>query len=117
MMAHCYTFHELPCLLASYFVVISVRRIDEFGEMAPECAQAYFVYGNALISKEEETPTDTLLGNVEGEENAPPPADYEVSDEEECNGNEDSGGYDDEDAADADDLQVAFEVLEVRSRL
>ena len=37
----------------------------EYGEMSLESADVYFEYGNALLQKEEENPSDGLLGNVD----------------------------------------------------
>jgi site-specific recombinase XerD len=43
-------------------------RVEEFGELAVECAQAYFEYGNALLVQQEENPSDTLIGNADTNE-------------------------------------------------
>jgi hypothetical protein len=42
-------------------------KISEHGEMDIQTAEAYFEYGNALLMKEEETPTDDLLGAAAAE--------------------------------------------------
>ena len=42
--------------------------MESHGELSIESAIAYFEYGNALLEKEEEKPTDNLLNNVEEEE-------------------------------------------------
>jgi hypothetical protein len=51
----------------SYFCFLFVAlccRVREHGEMALESARAYFEYGNVLLLKEEDAPTDNLLGDA-----------------------------------------------------
>ncbi len=82
-------------------------------------ARAYFEYGNALLIKEEENPSHGLLGNVDGSDNQGGDAPNANSNEE---GGEENDDDADEDGGDAegeeqeeieDDLQIAWEVLDV----
>ena len=100
-------------------------RCKETGDdMSLACAAAWFEYGNALLTKEEDNPSDGLLGNQQPTETeqavdstditnilsgqAPVsivPADIEVDEENEENEN-------DEDE-EVNDLQIAWESFEV----
>ena len=69
-------------------------------------ARASFEYGNALLTKEEENPTDDLLNNVEGEQNEDEDEEGEDEDDEQDQQNnkeEDIEG----------DIQIAWETLDV----
>lgn len=92
--------------------------IESYGDLTPQCAKAYFEYGNALLTKEEETSAQGVLGNVDGEKSADDGAqpvddedDQEDGDEEGSEGHEEG----EEDGGDEPegDLQIAWEVLDV----
>lgn len=116
--------------------------MEIYGEMSVESARAYYEYGNALLMQEEENPSKDLLGGVEeegqededdgeekvrserkgGEQSNPgDSAAGQVQEEEE--GEKEQGaeeGEEEEGAAQeeqADDLQVAWEVLDVSCSL
>lgn len=86
--------------------------------MSVEAAAAWYEYGNALLLKEEEAPTDDLLGNVQSDP-ANPPEDDEVGDEDEPEeGGEDEGeegGGQGEEEVEGD-LQIAWEALDVSAQ-
>lgn len=88
--------------------------------MSLETAQAWYEYGNVLLLKEEENPTNDLLGNVQQDPNRPNevPEDEDVGEEDEPDngaeeeGGEDGGDFEDEDEPEGD-LQIAWEALDV----
>lgn len=92
------------------FSCIFIIRVEEFGELAVESAQAYYEYGNALLVQQEENPSDTLIGNADdkndsaNEASTTPDTVVGSDDENEEDGNE----------KDDDDLQIAWENLDVR---
>lgn len=107
-------------------ILITLRKClfsnENYGEMSLETAQAWYEYGNVLLLKEEENPSNDVLGNVQhdpshpnvvpedddvGEEDAPDDA-AEAEDEE---GGEE-GEFADEDEPEGD-LQIAWEALDV----
>ena len=53
---------QFPVSNDSPFVFTLLGRIEIYGEMDVECARAYYEYGNALLMKEEDNPSDDLLG-------------------------------------------------------
>lgn len=91
--------------------------------MGIETARAYFLYGNALLLKEEENPSDNLLSNVQEEEQAQPSSSNppnEVNEEESAQNVAEDDEEDEDEAACAaaeeaspDDLELAWEVLDV----
>lgn len=96
--------------------------------MSIESAQAYFEYGNALLMKEEENPSNDVLGNVSNEESNKENGDLNEHDEDNGNNLDDDEVDDDseedqvqEDTEGGDDpegdLQIAWEVLDVRRLL
>ena len=54
--------HFFPLLFCITLCISHLDRIDVHGEMDAECARAYYEYGNALLMKEEDNPSDDLLG-------------------------------------------------------
>lgn len=94
------------------FVLLIAFSVEKHGEMSIEAARLYYEYGNAMLTQEEDNPSNGLLSNVEGEE----VKDIEVEDEEEeeaAEGAEEGEGEEEEGAAAADDLQAAWELLDV----
>jgi hypothetical protein len=110
-----------------------LHRITSQGEQTIQVAPLWFEYGRALLMKEQENPTDDLLGAVAeeakkqakalGEElnSAEPTGEEEEEEEEEGEGQEGEG--DDQEGQDgngenggeeeASDMEVAWEALEV----
>lgn len=87
--------------------------------MSVEAAAAWYEYGHALLLKEEDNPSNDLLGNVQGEPNQPPPEDEDVGDddgpdEEAGTDGENGEGGEDPDEVEGD-LQIAWEALDVGS--
>ncbi len=112
-----------------------IYRNEEFGELSVESALAYYEYGNALLAKEEENPSNDFLGSVPNDEekNQDQPDD-EVGDGsggeeekgedgeggdvkgEDGEGEDGEGGDEEGDqGGPVDDIQVAWEVLDVSS--
>eukprot|EP01033_Poteriospumella_lacustris_P010899 gene10898-7754_t len=90
-------------------------RVEEFGELSVEAAQAYYEYGNALLIQQEENPSDNLLG---GNENQPLETQESVEIDETAAGeDEDDEDAGEEDKGEDDDLQIAWENLDVYIRL
>lgn len=97
-------------------------RIEEFGDLSLQCADAYFEYGNVLLLKEEENPSNGLLGNgvdggaddVEDDASEQDTEDVACGDHRSTEGAV-AGG--DEEGAPDDDLQIAWENLDVNSFL
>lgn len=91
------------------FSSLLASRVEEFGELSLQAAPAYYEYGNALLVQQEENPSDTLLGNADsnGDDGtqAKTVEDTVVSEDDD---DEDQG----EDEKD-DDLQIAWENLDV----
>jgi hypothetical protein len=90
--------------------------------LSPHCAKAYFEYGNALLTKEEETSAQGVLGAVEKDKDGGNQEDEEVdADGNEGEGDNDEGGEDEENDEGGDepegDLQIAWEILDVRRML
>jgi tetratricopeptide (TPR) repeat protein len=89
-------------------------RVEEFGELAVESAQAYYEYGNALLVQQEENPSDTLIGNADDKNDSANGAstipDTVVGSDDE---NEEDGNEEDGNEKDDDDLQIAWENLDV----
>lgn len=91
--------------------------------MSLETAQAWYEYGNVLLLKEEENPTNDLLGNVQQDPSHPNevPEDEDVGEEDEpdneagADDGEEGGDFEDEDEPEGD-LQIAWEALDVSSR-
>jgi hypothetical protein len=89
--------------------------------MSLDSAFAYYHYGNALLTKEEEEPSDDLLGPTPKQENGPKEdQENEGEGEEEEDGEHDEDGDDNDDAeapkiegVEETDLEVAWEVLDV----
>lgn len=71
-----------------------------------EAAEAYYEYGNALLIQQEENPSDNLIGSSDGQ----PQEDVEI--DEEAAGEDEEGTVDGDDKGD-DDLQIAWENLDV----
>ena len=88
-----------------------------YGEMSVESAVAYYEYGNALLLKEEENPSNDLLGNVDAtaSNDSKHIEDEDIDDEdEEAEGEtEDHPKAGVEDDEPEGDLQIAWEVLDV----
>ena len=81
--------------------------------MSVEAAAAWYEYGNVILLKEEENPSDTLLGNVESDPSQPPPEDEDVGEEDDGPDGE-AQGDEGEDGDEVDgDLQIAWEALDV----
>ncbi len=59
---------------------------EDFGELSLESAYAYYEYGNALLTKEEENPAHDVLGNVEKDKNGAAAGNDEEEEEEEEEG-------------------------------
>ena len=96
----------------------SIDSIETYGDLSPHCAKAYFEYGNALLTKEEETSAQGVLGNVDNEKEGGKEDDVlddEDDEDGEANADGDDGNDGDEEAA--GDLQIAWEVLDVRGLL
>jgi hypothetical protein len=95
-----------------------VVSIGKYGDLSVDTAPAYFEYGSALLLKEEDNPTNGLLGNVNAEEGAPPPEDEDVDSEDdgpgEASEGEEEGDEEEEEEIDGD-RQIAWEVLDVRN--
>jgi hypothetical protein len=93
-------------------------RVEEFGETDMRTAEAYYEYGNALLTLQEENPTDNLIGNDAEDVEVGDDDDEQEKDEEdgqEDEKNEAGGAVDNNNNAnnvDADDLQIAWENLE-----
>jgi hypothetical protein len=90
--------------------------------MSVESAAAWYEYGNVLLLKEEENPSNGLLGNVSSDPNQPPPEDEDVGDEDEEEdgdaGGDQEEGEGEEEADDVEgDLQIAWEALDVRTSI
>ena len=85
------------------------------GPLALESAQAYFDYGNALLTKEEENPSNNLLGNVKDEENDNEGDDDEndQNDKGDDEGKPKSSIEEGEEEEPEGDLQIAWETLDV----
>lgn len=83
------------------------HRVEEFGELSIEAAQAYYEYGNALLVQQEENPSDNLLASADGNQ----ADDIEVPDENEEGENEEGAENDEKED---DDLQISWENLDVR---
>jgi nuclear autoantigenic sperm protein len=85
--------------------------------MSVESAVAYYEYGNALLLKEEENPSNDLLGNVDAaaSNDSKHVEDEDVDDEDEdAEGEtEDRPKAVEEDDEPEGDLQIAWEVLDV----
>ena len=92
--------------------------VESYGELSFESAQAYYEYGNALLTKEEENPSNQILNNVEDEND-------DAEDENEDNDNDDEGEKQQESDAikkyvedePEGDFQIAWESLDVTSNL
>ena len=83
--------------------------------MSVEAAQAYYEYGNALLIQQEENPSDNLLG---GNENQPLETQESVEIDETAAGeDEDDEDAGEEDKGEDDDLQIAWENLDVREKI
>ena len=88
--------------------------VESYGELSFESAQAYYEYGNALLTKEEENPSNQILNNVEDEND-------DAEDENEDNDNDDEGEKQQESDAikkyvedePEGDFQIAWESLDV----
>jgi hypothetical protein len=85
--------------------------------MSVEAAAAWYEYGHVLLLKEEENPSNDLLGNVQSDPTQPPPEDEEVGEEDEAgegadDGSEDGAGPEEEEEVEGD-LQIAWEALDV----
>ena len=88
--------------------------MESYGELSFESAQAYYEYGNALLTKEEENPSNQILNNVEDEND-------DAEDENEDNDNDDEGEKQQESDAikkyvedePEGDFQIAWESLDV----
>lgn len=93
--------------------------MESYGELSFESAQAYYEYGNALLTKEEENPSNQILNNVEPE-NENDDAEEE-NDEENENDNDEEGEKQQEsdvikkyvEEEPEGDFQIAWESLEV----
>jgi cobalamin biosynthesis protein CobT len=91
--------------------------------MSLDSAFAYYHYGNALLTKEEEEPSDDLLGPTPKQENGPQEDQENEVEGEEEDGEHDEAERDGDDNDDAEapkiegaeetDLEVAWEVLDV----
>ena len=86
--------------------------VETHGELSFESAQAYYEYGNALLTKEEENPSNQILNNVE-------PENEDDGDEDEEN-EEEGAKQDDADSVKKyveddpeGDFQIAWESLDV----
>lgn len=100
-----------------------IRSVEKFGEKSIAAAFAYFEYGRALLAKEEENPSTSLLSNVGKGEDSKGGDDGEQKDSEQReDGDEDEDGEneknddddnDDEEDQEVGDLQIAWEVFEV----
>jgi hypothetical protein len=106
-----------------------IYRITAHGEQTIDVAPIWFEYGRALLMKEQENPTDDLLGAVaeeakkqakvlgeelNGAENGEEEDEEEEEKEEEGGQQEGEGETGDgEDGEDASDMEVAWEALEV----
>ncbi len=92
--------------------------IETYGDLSPHCAKAYYEYGNALLTKEEENSAQGVLGNVDGEKGDAEKED-DVVDEDDARdgegGDDEEGGEENDDGGDEaeGDLQIAWEVLDV----
>lgn len=103
---------------------------SRYGDDSIQVAPIWFEYGNALLSKEEDSPTDELLGVAE---DVAKEAIKQIQDEDAEEGNHDNADNDDEDEQDgeekktndkdnaaavtgdeeASDMEVAWEALEM----
>ena len=85
--------------------------------MSVEAAAAWYEYGNVLLLKEEENPSNDLLGNVQNDhpENAPEDEDVGEDEGEEQEDTPDDAGDDEAEEGDdvEGDLQIAWEALDV----
>lgn len=86
-----------------------------YGEMSVESAVAHYEYGNALLLKEEENPSNDLLGNVDAtaSNDSKHVEDEDVDDEDEEAEGETEENPPQEDDEPEGDLQIAWEVLDV----
>lgn len=94
--------------------ILWIFRVEEFGELSVEAAQAYYEYGNALLIQQEENPSDNLLG---GSENQPVESQESVEVDEAGVGEDEDEEDADEEKGDDDDLQIAWENLDVRENI
>lgn len=110
-------------LQSRWFAIIHLRHcidnllwqlsVETHGELSFESAQAYYEYGNALLTKEEENPSNQILNNVEPE-NEDDGEEEEEENEEEGEKQEDADSvkkYVEDDPE--GDFQIAWESLEV----
>jgi hypothetical protein len=86
--------------------------------MTPATARAYFEYGNALLTKEEELSAQGVLGNINDgnlNEKCEDVDDSDGEDNEEDEEGEDEEGEDEGEVGDAEggDIQIAWETLDV----
>lgn len=107
--------HPFSLEITRVYTVLLMFRVEEFGELSVEAAQAYYEYGNALLIQQEENPSDNLLG---GNENQPLETQESVEiDETAAADDGDEEDADDEDKGEDDDLQIAWENLDVRETI
>lgn len=114
-------------------VIMFVIRAASFGDESLECAPAWFAYGNALLTKEEDRPSENVVtqdGQVRFQrfcafsayyfsQDSETPNDIEVNDEQDDDedpndpilGNEED--KEDREDDDADDIQIAWESFEM----
>ena len=96
--------------------------VESYGDLSFESAQAYYEYGNALLTKEEENPSNQILNNVEAE-NEDEGDEGDEGDEDEDDNNENKEECEKQQDADSvkkyvedepeGDFQIAWESLDV----
>lgn len=102
------------------FTLWYIRRfsVEKCGELSLQAAEAYYEYGNALLSKEEENPSGNLLGPTD-ESGGNEVVDIDVEEAEEDEGAKDDGAEEEGEGGEGDeedqpdDMQIAFENLDV----
>lgn len=88
----------------------------EASERSVETAQAYYEYGNALLTKEEENPANGVLANVESGPKSGEEENVDEEEEEGEGGEEEGGGEEGEEGGQEEpegDVQIAWETLDV----
>ena len=109
---------EINYHVYSSTIIILFISIAETGESSLEYADIMYWYGHALLSKEEENPANSVLGNVEAPNKDNPPEDEDVDDDDadgaDDNAEEGAEGVGDEEFGEPDgDVQIAWECLDV----
>ena len=98
--------------------------METYGDATPATARAYYEYGNALLTKEEESSAQGVLGNIDKRDGDNEFDEVGEEEEEEKRENQEEGdegdaegeGEEEEEDAEGGDIQIAWETLDVSSR-